>query len=109
MKEKKDKLREKEREEKQLEREERQAQAESEKEIIKLVGIAAKGKLSVLSSPDPVFRPSLPSYKDEEDTATYLTRFERVAEMLVLLRDTFAICLGCLLTGKAAELYRIHH
>ena len=33
------------------------------------------------------------------------TRFERVAEMLVLPRDTFAVRLDCLLTRKAAELY----
>ena len=31
--------------------------------------------------------------------------FEPVAEILVLPRDTFAVRLGCLLTGKAAEPY----
>ena len=49
------------------EREERKAER---KKKIKLIEIAIKDKPSVLPSPDPVFRPSLPSYKDEEDIIT---------------------------------------
>ena len=44
-------------------------------------------------------------YQDGEDIATYLTRFERVAELLQLDLGMYAVRLGCLLTGKAAELY----
>ena len=44
-------------------------------------------------------------YQDGEDITTYLTRFERVAELLQLDVGTYAVRLGCLLTEKAAELY----
>ncbi|KAK8392304.1 hypothetical protein O3P69_017707 [Scylla paramamosain] len=48
-------------------------------------------------------RPTLPAYKDEEDIAVYLVWFERVAKLLELKEDSYAG--GCLLTGKATELY----
>lgn len=66
-----------------------------------------KGKPHVLLLSDSITKPSLPTHKDEEDIATYLVRFELVSELLELNEDThkYAVRLGCLLTGKAAELY----
>lgn len=54
---------------------------------------------------DPVARPKLPTYTDGEDIASYFIRFERVAELLNVSRDTYAVRLGSLLTGKPVEIY----
>ena len=56
-------------------------------------------------SPEGPIKPTLPVLKDGEDIATYLIRFERVASLLNLKRDTYAVRLGSLLTGKAVEIY----
>ena len=78
------------------------ARIAAETEQLRLSG---QGKPDTLSIPEAAARPKLPAYQDGEDIATYLTRFERVAELLQLNKDTYAVRLGCLLTGKAAELY----
>lgn len=52
-----------------------------------------------------VEKPRLPSYKDGEDMPAYLVRFERVCDLLELSRDSLAVRLGSLLSGKAAEIY----
>ncbi|KAG0712585.1 hypothetical protein GWK47_018185 [Chionoecetes opilio] len=52
-----------------------------------------------------VSRPSLHAYHEGEDIASYLTRFERIADLLQLKEDSLAVWLGSLLTGDAAELY----
>lgn len=96
--------RQREREERQAEREAQERQAEREKEI-RLAELQARGKPQVSVPPDSVTKPKLPVYADNEDIATYLVRFERVAELLELDKDSYAVRLGCLLTGKAAELY----
>jgi len=44
-------------------------------------------------------------YTDGEDIANYLVRFERVAALLNVDVDTYAVRLGSLLTGKAADIY----
>ena len=49
--------------------------------------------------------PKLPAYHEDEDIASYLTRFERIAQLLGVKDDTLAVRLGSLLTGKAAKLY----
>ncbi|XP_076030915.1 uncharacterized protein LOC143019101 [Oratosquilla oratoria] len=51
-----------------------------------------------------VKRPDLPTYQ-EEDIASYLSRFERVANLLQVEEDSLAARLGSTLTCKAAELY----
>lgn len=50
-------------------------------------------------------RPNLPVYTEGEDIANYLVRFERVAALLNVDVDTYAVRLGSLLTGKAADIY----
>ena len=54
---------------------------------------------------DAVARPKLPTYTDGEDIASYFVRFERVADLLNISRDTYAVRLGSLLTGKPVEIY----
>ena len=49
--------------------------------------------------------PRLPSYSDGEDITAYLIRFERIASLLQIDRETYAIHLGSLLSGKALQLY----
>ncbi|XP_076067759.1 uncharacterized protein LOC143040565 [Oratosquilla oratoria] len=52
-----------------------------------------------------VKRPDLSTYQKGENIASYLSRFERVANMLQAEEDSLAARLGSTLTGKAAELY----
>jgi transposase InsO family protein len=52
-----------------------------------------------------VEKPKLPSYDGNENLSTYLIRFERVCDLIGVDRTTYAIRLGTLLQGKAAELY----
>ena len=49
--------------------------------------------------------PKLPLFKDGDDLSSYLTRFERIATMLDVPRDQWAVSLGSLLSGKALEVY----
>ena len=57
-------------------------------------------------NPSPkVQRPTMPLYQDGEDIANYLVRFERVAELLGIDTDSYAVRLGSLLTGKAVNVY----
>ena len=93
-----------EREERQREREERQAEREKGIRLAEL-NAKEKEKVNLLLPHDSVNRPTLPTYKEDEDIATYLVRFERVAQMLQLEEQSYAVRIGCLLTGKAAELY----
>lgn len=44
-------------------------------------------------------------YKDGDDFASYLTRFERIAELLKVDKDAYAVRLGARLSGKAARIY----
>ena len=49
--------------------------------------------------------PRLPSYTDDEDITAYLIRFERIALLLRIERDSYAVHLASLLSGKALQLY----
>ncbi len=88
------------REERQREREERQverAEKQAEREEIQLAEIqdSATRQSQPLTFRDPVTRTTLPGYKDEDDIATYLVRFERVAALLkidiVMLLDSVVL------------------
>ena len=76
-----------------------------EAELARARASSAKEQLPISYHPDAVSRPSLPTYKDGEDIASYLIRFERVAELLKVSKDTYAVRLGSLLTGKPVEIY----
>ena len=65
--------------------------------------MAKSNAFSNFSASDIACRPTLPTFKDGEDIASYLTRFERVASLLGLSSDTYAVRLGSLLTGKAVS------
>ncbi|XP_037784772.1 uncharacterized protein LOC119580748 [Penaeus monodon] len=54
---------------------------------------------------DDIVRPSLPVFHDSEDISLYLIRFERVADLLNLKKESYAVRLGSLLTGKAVYVY----
>ena len=106
------------REERDKEREEREKervfelaqQKEQEEREKERVFELAKLKL-IKEKPTPKLQDSsvrgtkLPAYQEDEDIASYLTRFERIAQLLGAEDDTLAIRLGSLLTGKAAKLY----
>ena len=106
-----ERAREREEREKERQREERESEHK-----IKLAEIQANKEIELarvtapsqpISDPvvDPVSRPKLPLLQDGEDINSYLNRFERVAELLNVRQDSYAVRLGSLLTGKAAELY----
>ena len=119
-----------EREERALEREERKRQDEVEErkrqdemeerkrerefELAKLQAEKdlKRARIDASSKPAPpllvgeyVDRPRLPAYQDGDDFASYLTRFERIAELLKVDKEAYAVTLGALLSGKAARIY----
>ena len=92
-----------EREAKAAERDFQLAKLQAEKEI-ELARRTGQGKITT-SSCENVRGPKLPTYQEGEDINNFLVRFERVAELLKIDKDSYAARLGCLLTGKATELY----
>ena len=69
--------------------------------------LSAQFKPDPLSIPEAAARPHLPVYQDGEDIATYLTRFERVAELLQLDVGMYAVRLGCLQNCTSPSLLRL--
>ena len=49
--------------------------------------------------------PRLPLLHDGDDLTSYFVMFERIADMLKLDEDSYAVRLGTLLTGKARDIY----
>ncbi|XP_076049187.1 uncharacterized protein LOC143029893 [Oratosquilla oratoria] len=80
------------------------AKLQHEKEI-ELAKLAPDSRYQPTSQDIFVKRPDLPMYQEGEDIASYLSRFERVANLLQIEEDSLAARLGSTLTGKAAELY----
>ena len=80
------------------------AKLTADKEL-ELARLAAQGRSERASPDNHVSKPCLPQYQEGEDIASYLVRFERVAELLNVDEESYAIRLGSLLTGKAADIY----
>ena len=78
---------------------------EVEQEKVKASSSRSIGLGSSYSPHDIVSKPSLPLYREGEDISTYLTRFERIASLLNIDQDTYAVRLASLLTGKCVEIY----
>ena len=96
----------------QLEKQKIEAEAsriEAEREKVKLAHELELAKLGkpVMTEPGTlsVNQPRLPEYKDGEDMASYLVRFERVGNLLGIPENSYAVRLGSLLTGKAVDIY----
>ena len=60
---------------------------------------------SNLAMGDLSSRPKLPVLRDGEDISSFLVRFERIADLLMVQRDTFCVRLGSALSGKALDIY----
>jgi hypothetical protein len=60
---------------------------------------------SVDSLSDASSKPKLPVFKAGEDVKSFIIRFERIADLLKLDRNTYTVRLGTLLSGKAVEIY----
>ena len=90
-----------------------QAKLEAEKELkIKEMELQAQAQVTPSSATTPPPRnkdaksPKLPSFIDEKDELdSYLLRFERYAENASWEKDTWAIKLSALLTGRAMDVY----
>ena len=99
----------KERDERQRERAEKERDHERAMERLRLTKDRNESRSSGTSfTPtfaDAALKPTLPVYRDGEDLNGYLVRFERVAELLNVPNEQWAIRLAGLLTGKAVEIY----
>ena len=97
----------------QIEAAKEQAKLEAEKELkIKEMELQAQAQVTASSAATPPPRnkdaksPKLPSFIDEKDELdSYLLRFERYAENASWEKDTWAIKLSALLTGRAMDVY----
>ena len=97
----------------QIEAAKEQAKLEAEKELkIKEMELQAQAQVTASSATTPPPRnkdaksPKLPSFIDEKDELdSYLLRFERYAENASFEKDTWAIKLSALLTGRAMDVY----
>ncbi|XP_063601110.1 uncharacterized protein LOC134777201 [Penaeus indicus] len=100
------------REERAKERELQKLQIEAENQKVRLAHELEMTKIQANNNASitPVFsgdtvRPSLPVFHDSEDISLYLIRFERVADLLNIKKESYAVRLGSLLTGKAVDVY----
>ena len=98
----------------QIEAAKEQAKIEAEKELalkeLELKAQQSKASTSPAATPPPRNKdaksPKLESFIDEKDELdSYLLRFERYAENASWEKDTWAIKLSALLTGRAMEVY----
>ena len=98
----------------QIEAAKEQAKIEAEKELalkeLELKAQQSQAGASLAATPPPRNKdaksPKLPSFIDEKDELdSYLLRFERYAENASWEKDTRAIKLSALLTGRAMDVY----
>ena len=98
----------------QIEAAKEQAKIEAEKEFalkeLELKAQQSQAGASLAATPPPRNKdaksPKLPSFVDEKDELdSYLLRFERYAENASWEKDTWAIKLSALLTGRAMDVY----
>ena len=98
----------------QIEAAKEQAKIEAEKELalkeLELKAQQSQAGASFAATPPPRNKdaksPKLPSFVDEKDELdSYLLRFERYAENASWEKDTWAIKLSALLTGRAMDVY----
>ena len=98
----------------QIEAAKEQAKIEAEKEFalkeLELKAQQSQDGASLAATPPPRNKdaksPKLPSFVDEKDELdSYLLRFERYAENASWEKDTWAIKLSALLTGRAMDVY----
>ena len=98
----------------QIEAAKEQAKIEAEKELalkeLELKAQQSQAGASLAATPPPRDKdaksPKLPSFIDEKDELdSYLLRFERYAENASWEKDTWAIKLSALLTGRAMDVY----
>ena len=98
----------------QIEAAKEQAKIEAEKELalkeLELKVQQSQAGASLAATPPPRNKdaksPKLPSFVDEKDELdSYLLRFERYAENASWEKDTWAIKLSALLTGRAMDVY----
>ena len=99
----------------QIEAAKEQAKIEAEKELLALKELELKAQqsqagASLAATPPPRNKdaksPKLPSFIDEKDVLdSYLLRFECYAENASWEKDTWAIKLSALLTGRAMDVY----
>ena len=98
----------------QIEAAKEQAKIEAEKELalkeLELKAQQSQAGASLAATPPPHNKdaksPKLPSFVDEKDELdSYLLRFQRYAENASWEKDTWAIKLSALLTGRAMDVY----
>ena len=53
---------------------------------------------------DAAMWPKLPVFLDGNDIVSFIIRFERIAALLKLTTESYAVRMGCLLSGKALKI-----
>ena len=54
---------------------------------------------------DAAMRPKLPVFKDGDDIARFIIQFERIAALLKLTPESYAVRMGSLLSDKTLKIY----
>ena len=54
---------------------------------------------------DAPMHPKLPKFKDGDDIVNFIMRFKRIASLLKLDPNSFAVRIGSFLSGKALKIY----
>ena len=83
---------------------ERERDKAREHEIRVLELTNSKGNF-VQSMADAAMRPKLPVFKDGDDIVSFIIRFERIAALLKLAPESYAVRMDSLLSGKALKIY----
>ena len=55
------------------------------------------------SMADAAMRPKLPVFKDGDDIVSFIIRFERIAALLKLTQESYAVRMGSVLSGKTLK------
>ena len=77
---------------------------EREKEL-KVLELTKKDRNSHESLNDAAMPPKFPQFKDGDDIVSNIIRFERIASLLKLDPNSYAVRIGGLLSGKALKIY----
>ena len=80
--------------------EEKQREREHEIRLLEL-----RARAPSADPTDNCLKPKLPVFQDKDDITSYLIRFERIAGLLRIDRNSYAVRLGTLLTGRALRIF----
>ena len=93
--------------ERELERlamEERQRIRDHELEVLRINQTSQRPEAAIESS-ECAARPKLPMFKEGDDIKSFIIRFERMADLLSIKKENWAVRLGAVLSGRAVDIF----